>query len=83
MRQHHSPEQGKCCIENGDFQYPGSGSTRISRVGMSLVFDCLMIITGFKINLRTPEENKNGIYQYKLNCSKTCSLSHGPHSAQV
>lgn len=50
---------------------------------MCLLFVCLMIITAFEVNLGTPEENKNGVYQRKLNPSKTCGLSHGPYSAQI
>ena len=48
----------------------------VSRVGMALLCGCLMIITGFEVNLGTSERNKNDIYQYKLNLSKTCGLSY-------
>lgn len=55
----------------------------VSRVGMALLFGCLMIIAGFEVNLGTSEENKNGIHRYKLNPSTMCGLSHGPHLIAV
>lgn len=80
VRQHHSPQnRGGCCEEKGDFELPHLHCV------MSLLFDCLMIITGFKVNLGSPEETKKKscIYGYKFNPSKTCGLSNRPHSAQV
>jgi len=60
-RQHHSLERGRgCCEEKGDFEYLSSSCTCVSRVGMSLLFGCLMITVGFEVNLGTHKE-KNAI----------------------
>lgn len=53
VRQHHSLQnRGGCCEEMGDFELPHLHCV------MSLLFDCLMIATGFKVNLERSEEKK-------------------------